>query len=204
MLSSTAKVLFLSSTLAALTLPGLAQAAPATPVSAAAPAAANAAARTQLQARYTELKAAMESRSAPRIKALLAPGFTSTQLSGKTIDADAMVSELAQVPRDPNRHTTTTLGKVTIEGKTAHVEQTMTASATVKAKDGKSHAMELIAVSQDTWINTPKGWLMASTTSEDMTVKGDGKILRHAHIGDPAVRQAANPNGTMGPKMEGR
>lgn len=184
MLKHSATALFLSSTLicASLGNPATAASAPAaatqTPV------------KAQLESRYTQLKAAMESRSPARIKALLAPGFASTQLSGKTIDADAMIAELAHVPTDPNRATTTTIDSIAVTGNLARVQQTMTASARITAKSGASHLMKLIAVSEDTWQHTPDGWLLKTTTSKDMTVTQDGKVIRHAHIGDPAVRAA--------------
>ncbi|MBT0666803.1 nuclear transport factor 2 family protein [Novosphingobium profundi] len=195
MLPTFAKTLFATSALACLTLGSTLQAAPLP----APHGTTQSPAQAQLQARYTELKAAMESRSAPRIKAMLAPGFASTLLSGKTVDADTMIAELARVPQDPDRKTQTTLGPVTVSGNLAKVEQTMTASALVKG-----HAMKLIAVSDDVWEHGPQGWQLKTTTSKDMTVTQDGKVIRHAHLGDPKISAAAPTRGKMGPVMTGR
>lgn len=194
------KPLVLSTALACLTVPGVALAAKAPPP------VGQSDARTQLQASYTKLEAAMESRSPTRIKAMLAPGFRSTLLSGKSIDADAMIAQLQRVPTDPNRETKTTIDNLTVSGNQAHVQQTMTATAKVKGKSGAAHVMKLIAAADDTWEHTPEGWRLKTTTSKDMTVTQDGKIVRHAHIGDAALNEDAGParKAIAGPQMKGR
>ncbi|WP_226633844.1 nuclear transport factor 2 family protein [Novosphingobium profundi] len=160
-------------------------------------------ARAELQQRYDELRHAMEQRSAPGIEALLAPGFTSTELSGRTLDAKAMIAEVQDAPADPNRDTRTTIKALTLDGKEARVRQTMTASAQVRG-----HAMEMIALAEDTWIHGEDGWKLKTTTSQEMTVTQDGKVIRQARLDDapeplhdtPPPRAVA----IAGPQMEGR
>ncbi|TYC81587.1 nuclear transport factor 2 family protein [Novosphingobium sp. BW1] len=160
-------------------------------------------ARAELQQRYDELRHAMEQRSAPRIQALLAPGFTSTELSGRTLDTEAMIAELQGAPADPDRDTRTTIKAITLDGTEARVLQTMTASAQVRG-----HAMEMIARAEDTWVHGEDGWKLKTTTSQEMTVTQDGKVIRRAHLDDTPepFRKTPPPRAVAiaGPQMEGR
>lgn len=160
-------------------------------------------ARAELQQRYDDLRQAMEQRSAPGIEALLAPGFTSTELSGRTLDAKAMIAEVQGAPADPGRDTRTTIKSLTLDGNSARVLQTMTVSAQVRG-----HAMEMIARAEDTWVHGEDGWKLKTTTSQDITVTQDGKVIRQAHLDDTPepLRETPLPRAVavVGPQMEGR
>src|SRR5262249_27565087 len=65
--------------------------------------------RAKLEAQYAAMKAAMASRDAKALSALLAPEFVSVDASNQPTDADRMIQGIASLPTDPNKDSHTTL-----------------------------------------------------------------------------------------------
>jgi ketosteroid isomerase-like protein len=141
--------------------------------------------RADFQARYAQLKAAMETRAPEQIKPLLTPDFAASDISGRAQDADAMIDRLAMIPVDPDHKQTTTVDSVTIAGDTAQVVQHLSAGGMRQGRDGQTHTMAFDTVSHDTWLRGPSGWLLKATETEEMTITRDGQVMRHMKQGDP-------------------
>jgi hypothetical protein len=76
-----------------------------------------------MKGRYSDLKAAMAARDAKAIASLLAPGFVSEDVEGKTQAADSMIREIEALPRDPQRASETTVDSASLSGETVTVGQ---------------------------------------------------------------------------------
>ena len=148
------------------------------------PQAAQADAKSDFEARYAMLNAAEASRDAKAIKALLAPKFQSIDVRGEASNADEMIDDLGRFPPDAKRSTQTTIQSVTVKGDTALVEQTRDIKLSHPGMDGAAHAMEIITQSDDNWVQSSGGWLLAKTTATEITLIRDGAVMRHMAKGD--------------------
>ena len=146
--------------------------------------AAQADARADFETRYAQLNAAEASRDAKAIKALLAPKFQSIDVRGEASNADEMIDDLGRFPPDAKRTTQTTIQSVTMKGDSAVVEQTRDIKMSHPGMDGATHAIEFVTVSEDSWVLSPSGWLLASITAKEMTLLRDGAVMRHMVKGD--------------------
>ena len=141
-------------------------------------------AQADFTARYAQLRTAMESRDAKAIKALLAPKFQSIDVRGEASDADEMIDDLGRLPPSGDRKSETTLKTVTVTSDTAMIEESRDIKLSHVGQDGTTHAIEFVTVSDDSWVQSPSGWLLASTTAKEMTMMRDGTVLRHIVKGD--------------------
>lgn len=156
---------------------------------------------SEFQGRYAQLKAAMDTREPKRIKPLLTPDFTATDISGRTQNADAMIDRLAMIPVDPDWAEKTTVVSVDVQADSARVLQRMEASGSREGRDGKQHTMSFNTLSADTWVQGPSGWLLKATETQEMTFARDGQIVRQMKKGDPMPERGAR--GPGGPGREG-
>ena len=140
--------------------------------------------KSDFEARYAQLNTAEEARDAKAIKALLAPKFQSIDVRGEASDADEMIDDLGHFPADANRKTTTTLKAVTVTGDAAVVQQSRDIRLSHPGMDGAAHAMEIITQSDDNWVQSSGGWLLAKTTATEITLIRDGAVMRHMAKGD--------------------
>ena len=140
--------------------------------------------KADIEARYAQLKEAMAARDAPAIKALLAPKFQSTDVRGDTSDADEMIEDLGRFPANPDRKSETTVKSLTVKGESALVEKQLDIKMSRQGPDGAAHSMEIITLSDDSWVQSPGGWLLASTAAQDLTMIRDGVVMRHMAKGD--------------------
>ena len=148
------------------------------------PQAAQADAKSDFEARYAMLNAAEASRDAKAIKALLAPKFQSIDVRGEASNADEMIDDLGRFPPDAKRSTQTTIQSVTVKGDTALVEQTRDIKLSHPGMDGATHAIEFVTVSNDSWVQSPSGWLLSNITAKEMTLQRDGAVRRHMVKGE--------------------
>lgn len=156
--------------------------------------------KSDLEARYAALKAAMDTREPDDIKPFLTTDFKRTDLGGNTMNADDMIDRLANIPVDPSRKSTNTILSVNVNGQTAEVEQRQDASDNREGRDGQTHQFGMSELSHDTWVQTDKGWLLKSTETEQMTISRDGQVMRTIKKGDPMpARGPGGPGGRMGP-----
>lgn len=125
------------------------------------------------------MKAAAKKHDDAALKAILAPGFQSIDVTGKTIDADGMIAELHALKPDPNRTSTTTVLSVTASGSDAIVQQRYDMKTTKSGPLGDKHALEMTATSTDTWTLVNGAWLLAKTQTDDFDYYVDGHSVMH-------------------------
>ena len=63
---------------------------------------------------------------------------------------------------------------VVVSGDTAKVVQRYRTTGTKTSSDGRSHAMEMMARSTDTWIAADGVWRLQETRTDEMEMKADG------------------------------
>lgn len=125
------------------------------------------------------MKAAAAARDDAALKAILAPGFQSIDVTGKVIDADGMLAELHALKPDPNRTSTTTVLSVVPSGSDAIVQQRYDMKTTKSSPLGGEHAVEMIATSTDTWTLVNGAWLLLKTQTDGFDYYVDGKPVMH-------------------------
>lgn len=135
--------------------------------------------RSSLEARYAQMQHAIESHDAKALEAVLAPGFVSVELNGKTASEDEMLRDLDKVPSDPGRSSRTSLLSVQRSQNAAVVEQRYTMKTRRKGRDGAEHRVELVAVSTDTWILLHREWRIQRTVTDKLDYYIDGKRVLH-------------------------
>ena len=145
--------------------------------------------REMFSTRYAAMKSAMAERDPKAIAALLAPDFISEDVAGKTKTGEQMIKEVCALPKDPNKTSTTTVLSAKIIGETATVAQRyhttttkMTTNTTVK------QAVELDALSTDTWVKSKGVWLLRRTETNAIDYKIDGKTLTHKEREKPKTK----------------
>lgn len=156
--------------------------------------------KSEIEARYEQLRDAMDSREGARIKPLLAPDFVRTDLGNNVMSADELIAGLAKIPVDPDRKSETTLQSVTVDGNTAEVVQEQVASDTREGRDGKVHVFGTKSLSHDTWVQGDGGWLLKATQAQSTAITRDGVTIRTIRKGDP---EPQGSRGRMGPRKSG-
>ncbi len=137
-------------------------------------------AKATFQARYGELRTAMQAKDAAAVSKILAPDYQMTDIQGGTHDA-AEVSQMMQrgPAADPERKTETTVLNATITGTTATVQQQMMFSGKRAGPDGAEHSMEVQILSDDSWVKSGDAWVLKSSLQKELTVKKDGEVFFH-------------------------
>jgi ketosteroid isomerase-like protein len=136
--------------------------------------------KAQFQARYTELRGAMEAHDAATLGKVLAPDYQMTDISGQTHDGAEVMERMAQMAgksADPSRHADTAVLAATITGDTATVEQQLSAGGKRAGDDGEEHTMEMVAQSTDSWAKRGDAWVLVKSVQTGITVKRDGEVL---------------------------
>ena len=131
------------------------------------------------ETRYALMKSAMGSRDGKAIATLLAPDFLSIDASGQRENSDQMIQEVNTLPIDPQKVSKTTINSVKVTGDTAIVDQSYDMKTRKTGADGKTADVELIAVSEDTWINLKGVWLIQKTVTNQIDYTVNGKSVMH-------------------------
>ncbi len=140
----------------------------------------NAQLKTLLESRYAAMKTAMASRNAEAIRALLAPGFVSVDVTGDSETAGQMVKEITALPPDPNKKSETTLTSVIQSGDIATVVQKYHMSTTrTPANSTAPQAIDLLTTSTDTWRLIRGVWLIERTETNDFQYMINGTVVAH-------------------------
>lgn len=129
------------------------------------------------QARYDAFRTAMAAQDQAAVGAILAPGYTMTDIQGEVRDAAAVSAMLQRMPAGMGREATTTVLEANVTGETAAVKQQLAAKATRPGPDGTDMTMELEVVSNDTWVKTGEAWLLKASVQKDITVKRNGEVF---------------------------
>lgn len=131
------------------------------------------------QARYADLRSAMQDKDAAKLSAVLAPDYTMTDIQGEEHDAAAMSERMGRMPQNAGRSVETRVISATITGESAAVEQELAAGMTRAGADGMEHRMELQLRSADTWALRGGNWLLVRSVQKELTVKRDGEVFLH-------------------------
>ena len=135
--------------------------------------------KSVLEGRYAALKTAIDARDRQALAALLAPDFVSVDISGKSQAAEQMLTQLAALPKDPNRASETTLVSVKLDGDVATVSQRYHMTSAKVTSDGSRHPTELETLSTDTWVRSGDTWLLRKTATDELDYSVDGKRMPH-------------------------
>jgi ketosteroid isomerase-like protein len=136
--------------------------------------------RRALEERYAAMKSAMEKRDANALSSLLAPNFVSIDVAGQSESAAQMIDELKKAPpADDNRATKTTLRSITMNGRTAVVDQLYEMQTSKAAADGSVQKIELRTVSEDTWTNSNGVWRIERTATDQLDYFINGQSALH-------------------------
>ena len=135
--------------------------------------------KAELSARYADMKSAMASKDESAIRSLLARGFVSVDIGGKSEGAVAMIKEIMALPADPSRQSHTTIVSVRRAGDTAVVEQRYEMTKTAKTADGSDKSVELTTLSRDNWVNDKGVWRIARSVTERLDYSIDGVTAVH-------------------------
>ena len=146
----------------------------------------DAALRDELAGRYAAMKLAMANKDEKAIRALLADGFVSVDVSGKSEDATGVVGEVLALPTDPNRQSKTTIVSARTDGPTATVEQRYEMTTTKQGPDGDQKSVALSTLSSDTWVQDHGAWRIARTVTKELDYSVDGVTV--AHKENPAAK----------------
>ena len=136
--------------------------------------------KAAFQARYGELRTAMQAKDAAAVGKILAPDYQMTDIQGGTHDAAEVSQMLQRAPAaDPERKTETTVLNATVAGNTATVQQQMMISGKRADPDGAEHSMEVQILSDDSWVKSGDAWVLKSSLQKELTVKKDGEVFFH-------------------------
>lgn len=142
-----------------------------------APAQAQDDAKAQFQARYSQLRTAMEAHDAATVGTILAPEYTMTDMRGEVRDRAAVMERMAKMAQGPARKGETTVLSATITGDSAKVEQKLAGSMKRVGDDGEEHTMEMVALNDDTWAKRGGAWLLVKSVQKGITIKRDGEVF---------------------------
>lgn len=138
-----------------------------------APATATAATFTGL---YAKFNAAMNARNTAEVGAMLAADFDGEDVAGKPRSARKLLDEISALPEDGNRKVHSAVISLTLEGATAQVVQRLLVTTT-ESLLGKKLTLELVATSDDTWIQTGAGWRLSKSMTRRMEYSANGSVL---------------------------
>lgn len=150
-----------------------------TTVSLTAPAQAQDAAKAQFEGLYAELRTALEAHDAASLDKLLAPEYAMLDIRGNAHDRAAVMERMAKMPQGAGSSALTTVLSASITGDSAAVKQQLAASGKRAGDDREEHTMEMVVLSDDTWVKRGDGWLLTKSEQKELTVKRDGEVFFH-------------------------
>ncbi|WP_374419946.1 nuclear transport factor 2 family protein [Novosphingobium arvoryzae] len=130
--------------------------------------------KPQFQARYVELRGALQAGDLAAARAILAPGYELTDIRGEVQSADAMLERAGRMPGGASTKVSSEVLSASINGPLATVEQKLNAGMT---RPGSNAAMELEVTSTDTWVRQGETWLLWRSKQTEMVVKRDGEVM---------------------------
>jgi hypothetical protein len=135
--------------------------------------------RSQLEAQYAAMKAAMAARDSNAISTLLTPDFVSIDSSNKSEDAARMIQEVVSLPWDPNKDSHTTVTNIISAGDAAVVEQRYEMTTKKIGPDGNVQNIRLITLSTDTWVHSNGFWRLQRTVTNQIDYAINGQTVIH-------------------------
>ena len=140
---------------------------------------ADAALKAVLEDRYAAMKAAMASRNADAVSALLTADFVSEDTQGRREGRDQMLREVSALPSDPKKSSKTTVVSIQRKGVVAVAIQRYEMHTEKPKGDGSVQRVELVTLSRDTWVHPKDTWLLRETVTESLDYQIDGRVVAH-------------------------
>ena len=137
-------------------------------------------AKAVFQARYGELRTAMEAHDADGVGKVMAPDYQATDLRGEVRTRADMMERMAKMAGrapDPSRKAETTVISAVISGDTAKVEQQLSGGGKRTGDDGAEHTMEMVMKNTDDWAKRSGVWMLVKSVQTGITVKRDGEVF---------------------------
>lgn len=129
------------------------------------------------QSRYDTFRSAMAAQDQAAVSAIMAPGYTMTDIQGEVRDASAVAAMMQRMPGAMGRDAKTTVLEAAVTGDTAAVKQQLSAKATRPGPDGNEMTMEFEVTSNDTWVKNGDAWQLKATVQKEVIVKRDGEVF---------------------------
>lgn len=133
--------------------------------------------RSELQARYNVLAAAMSSGNSKAAAGLLAPGFEYVDINGRPKAAKAFVAMVGPPVAHPKFKMVMTVVSVTGTADAATVEQKLEIADPATGKVIRDNIW--IIYSQDVWKKVKTGWVLQSMHQDKADRIADGKVVMH-------------------------
>lgn len=133
--------------------------------------------KTLFQGRYDAFRNAMAAQDQEAVSAVLAPGYSMTDIQGEVRDAAAVTTMMQRMPGGMGRDAKTTVLEATVTGDTAAIKQQLSAKATRPGPDGNEMTMEFEVTSNDTWVKSGDAWQLKATVQKELIVKRDGEVF---------------------------
>ncbi len=133
--------------------------------------------KAMFQSRYDAFRVAMAAQDQAAVGAILAPGYTMTDIQGEVRDAAAVAGMLQRMPAGMGRDAKTTVLEVSISGDSAAVKQQLATKASRPGPDGNPMNLEIEVSSNDTWVKNGDAWQLKASVQKDVVVKRDGEVF---------------------------
>lgn len=133
--------------------------------------------KATFQSRYDAFRVAMAAQDQAAIGAILAPGYTMTDIQGEVRDAAAVAGMLQRMPAGMGRDAKTTVLEVSVSGDSAAVKQQLATKASRPGPDGNPMNLEIEVSSNDTWVKNGDTWQLKTSVQKDVVVKRDGEVF---------------------------
>ena len=137
--------------------------------------------KAAFDARYGELRAAMQTRDAAAMGKVIAPDFVMVDIQGDEHPMSEMQDMMAKMPAaaDPAQGPKTTVLSATVNGSTALIKQQMDVHVVRKGEDGKEMVLDVAILNDDTWTQRGGTWLLTRSEQKDLTVTKGGEVAFH-------------------------
>lgn len=130
-------------------------------------------------ARYGELRTAMAAGDTSGIAQLVTPDYSMTDIRGESHDAAGLAVLAQRMQGGSDRKIESEVLKVALTGAQAAVEHKTSTSLTRSGPDGQPHQLQMIVVSDDSWVQVNNTWLLRTSVQKDLTVLRDGAEFFH-------------------------
>jgi Regulator of ribonuclease activity B/Domain of unknown function (DUF4440) len=125
--------------------------------------------RPALDRRYLDMRAAMAAGDPAAIAAILADGFTSTDVNGRTTFSGAMIESVNRLQIDRSKRVVaTTLTEITFRSGQAIVLQHYSMTSAPDAPQTMPKMLQTLSI--DTWLEREGVWLLARTQTREAEV----------------------------------
>jgi len=138
--------------------------------------------KADINAVYGKVTAAMKAKDIKALMATGTPDFTMKDMSGKVHNAKEatemmgsqfkVMTSVEDVKMTPKSYD--------IKGKTATVMADFIMKVTMPGPDNKPHKFSSIGLTKDTFVKTPKGWMLKGTEAVKESTLMDGKPMNAA------------------------